>query len=214
VIRFLAAACLIGATAAWVALHPPHDYAVGAGALAACPAVLGEWNGTDLSFEDAVIEELRADDILIRRYQRGAERVWLCVVYHQHRRYGAHDPKLCYESQGYDVDRVAPVKIDDGSGRGLAVNRFVASKRKERRVVYYWWTTEGLSTADAGDFRRRLAMRGAVGGDAWGAFVRVETVVRDGDDAAAERSVSEFAGSVARKLPGVLGRPAAGTRTK
>lgn len=202
--RYLATVLLIGGTAAWVALHPPRDYAVGRGALAACPVVLDQWNGTELSFEDAVVEELRADDILVRRYQRGAEKVWLCVVYHQRRRYGAHDPKLCYESQGYFVDRVAPAAVDDGTPRGLTVNRFVADKRNERRIVYYWWSADGLHTADVGDFRRRIALRGAVGGDAWGAFVRVETVVRDGDEAAAERAVADFAATVARRLPAVL----------
>lgn len=210
-IRFVVAALLVGATAAWVALHPPPDYAVGRGALASCPAVLDEWNGTELSFEDAVVEELRADDILVRRYQRGGERVWLCVVYHQRRRYGAHDPKLCYESQGYFVDRVSPAPVDDGTAQGLTVNRFVADKRKERRIVYYWWSTDGLTTADVGDFRRRIAVQGAVGRDAWGAFVRVETIVRDGDEAAAERAVAEFSATVARRLPAVLRAPSAGT---
>src|SRR5689334_14755391 len=102
--RLIATVLLLGATAAYVFAHPPANLAAGHGVLRGCPQQFGDWNGTDLSFEDAVVDELKADDLLIRRYVRGDDRVWLCIVYHQNRRYGAHDPELCYESQGYLID--------------------------------------------------------------------------------------------------------------
>ena len=209
--RFVVACALLALTGWYVLAHPPEDLAAADGALAACPARFGDWNGTDLSFEDAVVDELKADDILIRRYQRGNDRVWLCIVYHQNRRYGAHDPRLCYESQGYMVERESHAAVADGHPGGLTVNRFIAERTRDRRVVYYWWTTEGMSTADAGDFRRRMAMRGALDNRSWGAFVRIEGLVRDGDDAAAEAMVADFAARVARELPAVFaaGRPQA-----
>jgi EpsI family protein len=162
-----------------------------------------------LSFADAVVEELKADDLLVRRYQRGDDRVWLCVVYHQHRRYGAHDPRLCYESQGYVLERSGQARIDDRRPGGLLVNRFVADRVRDRRVVYYWWTTDGLATADVGAFRRQMALRGALDNRSWGAFVRVEALVRDGRDAAADSLASDFATRVAAELPRLLA-PASG----
>ncbi|NOT33766.1 MAG: EpsI family protein [Candidatus Eisenbacteria bacterium] len=204
-IRFVATVLLLALTGLYVALHPPTDYALGGNILASCPLLLDDWNGAELSFEDAVIEELRADEILVRRYQRNDQRVWLCIVYHQRRRYGAHDPKLCYESQGYLVERVEPARIQDGSAEGLVVNRFVAQSRRERRLVYYWWNAEGLATSDVAKFRQRLALKGALGAPAWGAFVRVETIVHATDEDA-ERVVRDFASSVARSLPSILSR--------
>jgi EpsI family protein len=214
---WIAAAAMLAATALAVQAHRPRDLAAGGGVLAACPAVLGEWNGTDLSFEDAVVEALAADDLLIRRYRRGEDLVWLCVVYHRGRRYGAHDPRVCYQSQGWLLDRERRVRVATPGGGSLEVNRFVVARRDDRRVVYYWWATEGLATPDAGAFRARMALRGALRGalerTTWGAFVRVEAQVRGGDDAAADRAAAGFAGHAAAMLPGVLaagGRPVAG----
>jgi len=211
VTRFLVTVALLGATAGYVLLHPPQNLAVGGHVLAACPTAFGDWNGTELSFENAVVEELKADELLVRRYERGPDKVWLCVIYHRHRRYGAHDPRLCYESQGYLVDHAGPARVDDGTASGLPVNRFVAERGHDRRVVYYWWTTRGLATADVGAFRRSMALRGALDDRSWGAFVRVEAQVRDGDDRGAEGAAADFAARVAHALPQVFAAAESGT---
>ena len=211
-IRFALTVLLLGVTAAYVALHPPENLAAGRGVLAAVPARFGAWNGTELSFEDAVVEELEADDLLIRRYTQGGDRVWLCIVYHQNRRYGAHDPRVCYESQGWLVDRETVARVDDGTPGGLAVNRFVADRPRQRRLVYYWWSTQDLTTRDRDAFRGRMALLGALDNRSWGAFVRVETPIGRDGAAAAERRLQSFAADVARGLPPVFavdGRPAA-----
>lgn len=207
-IRWLGTLALLATTAAAVVLNPPRNLAVGRAALKALPASFGAWNGTDLSFEDAVVEELKADDLLIRRYQRGVETVWLCVVYHQNRRYGAHDPRLCYESQGYLLEPERRTQLED-----LTVNRFIAERGRDRRVVYYWWTTRGLATADVDVFRRAQALGGAIENRSWGAFVRVEAQMRDGDEPRADRAAADFAARVAASLPAVLS-PAGGARAE
>jgi EpsI family protein len=137
--------------------------------------------------------------------------VWLCLIYHQNRRYGAHDPLLCYDSQGYQMEEKRTTRIDDGSPSGLTVNTFVAVRPHDTRVVWYWWSTEGLSTQDAEAFRRQMALRGALDNRSWGAFVRVESVVRQGDVAAARERVSDFASRVAREMPVVFARSADST---
>jgi EpsI family protein len=210
--RFLAAVALLLATAGYVVLHPPENLAAGRGALATCPTRFGEWNGTELSFEDAVVEELKADDLLSRRYERGPDVAWLCIVYHQNKRYGAHDPQLCYESQGYIVERPERMRVNDGTPSGLEANRFLAERSHDRRLVYYWWTTAGLTTADKDAFRNRMAVSGALANHSWGAFVRVEALVRSDDPAATERALDDFAGQVARGLPKVFAAAQSGAR--
>jgi len=204
-IRFAVTALLLSLTAGYVFLHPPENLAIGRGALTRCPATLGPWDGTDLSFEDAVVEELHADDVLIRRYQSAGETAWLCIVVHQNRRYGAHDPQLCYESQGFEIERPGRAIVADGTPGGLTVNRFVATRRTDQRLVSYWWLTGDLATADAGAFRSAMAVSGALANRSWGAFVRVETAIRDDDRAAAARAADDFAARVAHELPGVMG---------
>jgi EpsI family protein len=195
---------MLALTAGYVVLHPPADLAVGHGALAACPATFGGWNGTDLSFEDAVLDELKADDVLVRRYVLGDEVAWLTIVYHHNRRYGAHDPRVCYESQGYLVQPAGLRRVADGSPEGLQVNLFRAARGHERRLVYYWWTTSGLATADAGAWRERMALAGALDNRSWGAFVRIEVLVGRAGEARSLAALGDFAARVARTLPGVF----------
>ena len=102
------------------------------------------------------------------------------------------------------LGREGRARVDDGSARGLEVNTFVAERKGQRRVVWYWWTTRGLTTRNANDFRSRMAMSGALDNRSWGAFVRVESVARDGDMAAATARVGEFAARVSRALPAVF----------
>lgn len=203
---FLAAVLMLAATAASVLLTPPIDLAAGHGVLRGVPQQFGPWHGTDSQFETAVVEELRADDLLIRRYRDGERSVWLCLVYHQNRRYGAHDPLLCYTSQGYAVTHPGRARVDDGTPAGLTVNTCIAQRRDDTRVVWYWWTTEGLSTGDVGAFRSRMAMLGALENRSWGTFVRVESVLRDDGVEGATARAREFAGLVARELPAVFAR--------
>lgn len=202
--RWLAAFVLMAATAAMVALNPPEDLTVGRGVLRRIPTTFGPWAGQDYGFEEAVVEELKADDLLMRRYEQNGQTVWLCVVYHQNRRYGAHDPTLCYDSQGYLVESPGRARVDDGTADGIEANTFVATRKKEKRVVWYWWATKGLSTADARAFRDRMAVTGALENRSWGSFVRVESVAPDGDLAGATSRVQDFAARVARSLPAVF----------
>lgn len=204
--RFVITCALMALTALYVVANPPENLALGRGILRQVPESFGPWIGTDLSFEDAVVEELKADDILIRRYENEGQKVWLCVVYHQNRRYGAHDAQVCYESQGFVVTREGRARVADGSQLGLPANTFMAERQKRRRVVWYWWSTEGLSTSDAGAFRQRMAVLGALENRSWGAFIRVESVVEGGDEAAARARVADFATRVSREMPKVFAR--------
>ncbi len=202
--KLLAVLVLLVATAAYVLLHPPPDLAVGHGVLASCPVVFGGWNGTDLSFEDAVLEELKADDVLVRRYVLGDEVAWLTIVYHQKRRYGAHEPRTCYESQGYLVEPLGRRQVADGSPAGFPVNVFRADRPQERRLVYYWWTSKDLVTADVGALRRHMALAGALDDRSWGAFMRIEMRVGSGGEAAATTALDDLTARVARAMPGVF----------
>lgn len=206
--RFLAAALMLSLTAAYVRVHPPVDLAAGKNVLRAVPASFGPWVREESGLRDGVQEELQADDALLRRYEApGKDRsVWLCLVYHQNRRYGSHDPQLCYESQGFVIVDEGRDVVADGSPSGIAVHTFVAKRKGDVRVVWYWWTTDGLSTGDASAFRGRLALLGAFENRSWGSFVRVESETPDGDLGAATERVREFAGRVAHDLPGVFAR--------
>ncbi len=210
---YWAAVAVMALTALYVTLAPPRNLALGQGRLQDCPRRFGEWNGEELSFADAVVDELRADDLLVRRYVRGSDVVWLCIIYHQNARYGAHDPQVCYDSQGYLVTPGRPARVENPQGGQLDVNTFLAERPHDRRLVYYWWYTQDVATGDRDAFQRRMAFRGALDNRSWGAFVRVESLALPGQDARAAENCRGFAREVLRVLPSLFaGAETPGTR--
>lgn len=209
-IRFSLTALMLLASAAVVWLQPPIDLQAGRGLLRQVPGAFGNWKGIELQFEETVVDDLQADDVLIRRYEKGSEIAWLCVVYHQNRRYGAHDPLLCYRSQGFTMSQEGHREVRAPGREPIVVNSFVAGRRGRERLVWYWWTTDGLSTSDASRFRGRMALLGALENRSWGAFVRVEMIVGAAGRDAAERELEDFATQVATEMPAVFARARTG----
>ncbi len=205
-IRFLLTSLMLLGSAAAVWLHPPIDLEAGRGLLRQVPKAFGPWQGVELAFEETVVDELSADDVLIRRYESGDHVAWLCVVYHQNRRYGAHDPLVCYESQGFVLKQEGHREVQRAGGAPIVVNSFLADRRGRQRLVWYWWTTDGLTTSDASRFRGRMALLGALENRSWGAFVRVEMIIGPGGREAAERALEDFATQVVAELPAVFAR--------
>mgnify|MGYP001101875576 FL=1 len=128
---------------------------------------------------------------------------WLTIVHHENRRYGAHDPQLCYESQGYVVQPLGRRGVGEGEG-AVTVSVFRAVRPRERRLVYYWWATGGRTTPEAGSMRTMSALDGALRNRSGQTFVRVETRLEPEGEGAAVEALDDFAARVARALPGVL----------
>ena len=99
--------------------------------------------------------------------------------------------------------------IEGGSTAGVPARWFVAERARGPRLVAYWWSTAGLQTVDPWAFRRQMAVRGALDNRSWGAFIRIETLIVDGDEAGAERRLGEFGTRVAAALPAVFADSAA-----
>lgn len=98
----------------------------------------------DIYLDDTAIQTLDADALIFRSYQnREGLRITVTVVYHENARWGAHDPLVCYKSQGWKiVDKGKVIELGAASDP-LRVNRFLATKEGFPTVVYYYWFTTG-----------------------------------------------------------------------
>ena len=159
------------------------------------------WQGRDIAADPVSVEILQPDGILMRRYDDPAGHIaWLCIVFHQNNKYGAHDVPVCYTSQGYAKKSLGRAEIPLPDGR-LAVNRLVAGKVNDTRVVYYWFAIGARYFADAGEFRRAQMVSGLIRNRSYGALVRLETRVDGQDLAGADRRLQNLAMRVAADLP-------------
>jgi len=168
------------------------------------PKIFLDMQSKDLTASQMVLEDLSPADILLRSYTRPTgEPIWLVIIFFENARWGAHDPRLCYVSQGFEVgeDRTETVPAQDGAT--MDVSSFIARLGERSESVLSWWYVPGTgATSDQKTFRRLLMLEGMRRNASYGAFVRISTP--------AERSGGEldilkrFAGAVARQLPDLI----------
>ncbi len=204
-VRIAVLAALLGAAALIVWLNPPARLTLGEESLAAFPTALGEWRSEDLEFEDVVYQELEADATLVRRYSRddGAT-VWFVVIFHQNDRYGAHDPIVCYTAHGWKVTDRGTLPLRRAAGDINAQWIRLKAGEAERLALYWWYTAGDLATGDHDEFMARMASSGIVSNTTFGAFMRVSTIIEDGDLAAAQALAREFAEAALPRLSEVF----------
>jgi EpsI family protein len=198
--RVLASLLCLAALAGYVLAFPPMK--VEGTRLDECPVSLGGLPGTDLDLSQTVLDDLDPDDYLIRRYDRpDGYPVWLVIVYFQNARLGAHDPELCYRSQGFQVRDLPAGELATAIG-AVPFRSFLAHKGSRRELVHCFWYTAGRQAlADVKGWRDRMFFQGLRSNRSFGAFVRVSTLVGE-DPAAGARAMQEVLRDLATHLPG------------
>jgi EpsI family protein len=186
--------------ATYVLLFPPQRI-VGT-KLDTCPMTLAGLSGSSLDLSQTVLDDLDPDDYLLRRYLRpDGVPVWLVIVYFQNARLGAHDPQLCYRSQGFQVQEIPPGEIASAIGT-VPYQGFLAAKGARQELVYYFWYTSGRQVlADVKGWRDRMFLQGLRSNRSFGAFIRISTLV-EGDPEGAARSLQPVLLDLAAHLPG------------
>ncbi len=148
--------CLIGV---YRVAEPP-----GAGAksdLAALPREILGLSSVDIPVEQAIVDDLDPDDLLIRRYMRpDGIPVWVVLIYFVNTRLGGHNPQLCYRSQGYRTRDLPEERIESAIGP-ITAEAFLATRgMRSERVATVWYTSGEGAISDVSRYRRRLFYRG------------------------------------------------------
>lgn len=202
VLVLLVAASLITAT------YRPLSSPVGGDQLRLFPQAVGEWLSLrDVEVSGVVWSALDPKALIFREYRHPAltpgARAWLVIVYHENDRWGAHDPQVCWLSQGWRIDKLGEeetVRVALPNGKGY-VNMFVVGKGSERRIVLYWWFTSGKrQMPDRFSHMVSMIWNGILRGYTESGFVRVDGPVVGGDEGATLRTLLAFAGEVAHRL--------------
>src|SRR3972149_11063209 len=98
------------------------------------PKKVGEWTATeDIKIDSSTVTALEPSSLIFRKYEnKNKDIIWLCIVYHQNDRWGAHDPQVCYKSQGWSLHdyggKYETTKISL-KGLGHEINRFYVEKQ-------------------------------------------------------------------------------------
>ena len=206
---------LTGAANAGIAKFRSPE-AAPAPALGALPDRVGAWtSGGDLDMPPEVLRILRPDAFVSRVY-RGPEgrRATLFAQFHGTNRWGAHQPEVCFTSQGWSIEYQKLSSTVEAAlpGTNVRVNRFLAHKDKSTHLVYYWWFSSGQfqtasRTAQMLEALKEQILTGRGGGNG---FIEVSMPLRPGSEVKDEAALRRFAGGLVPEFLALLGRAHSG----
>lgn len=159
------------------------------------PDTVGVWRGKgEHLFNAEILNTLKADDYLMRRYSDPAGRnLWLYVGYWATQRKGAqiHSPRNCLPAGGWEPIEAGRATIQLGGRHGqVVVNRYLIQKDREMQVVLYWYQAQGRIVAGELPAKIEMVRSSIFRNRTDGALVRVSTSVSGGVEETTARLVA------------------------
>jgi len=180
-------------------IYTPKDRSYVAGRLKEFPAELdGVTFVRDIKMDKNIVTTLDPSSLIFREYEtKSGRKIWLCIVYHENERWGAHDPQVCYRSQGWDISDYGGSKettqyhIDE---TGVDINQFYVKKGNVEEVVFYWWFgSKKKQLTSRFDQMTHLAINGLLYGYNDSGFIRVSTIIDKKNEKESLEDTIEFA---------------------
>jgi EpsI family protein len=164
------------------------------------PVEFGQWQGRqDTTLEPQVINQLKVNDYLVRRYvDKSGRGLWLYIAYWATQRKGAdfHSPKNCLPGAGWEP--IGATRITIGLPipyAPITVNRYLIQKDRSMQVVVYWYQTHGRVIAGEVGAKIEMVRSAITQNRTDGALVRVSSVVAGSPQETTERLI-EYVQSV------------------
>jgi EpsI family protein len=150
------------------------------------PYQVGDFIGTDIRMEDAVVKELNTDVCVYRKYaDNGGEEITLYIGYYGTKRGGrtGHNPGGCYPGSGWAILDEAQVKVAialNGNERKITLNALQVKKGGMRERVYHWYQSNGDEVLSDGIDQNLHRFKSKIlynRND--GAFIRVSAIITE-----------------------------------
>ena len=109
--------------------------------LTSFPLVLGKWRANESALPSSVVAVAGASEYYYSDFRSPEnEKVNVYISYYESQRYGQipHSPKVCIPGDGWVIQEVTPVILQDGNNNSFAANRLVTTKQNSTVVAYYW----------------------------------------------------------------------------
>jgi len=175
---------------------------------ASAPTRIGaHWAEQDSPLEADVLAMLEPDSYVMRLYSApAAPPVWLYLASYSGRATtGAHDPAVCYPSNGWDLQGLRDRDVRLANGDVLSSRLLLASRSGREELVLYWFQPDGRWPHTAPHEQLLRAYDGFVGRPQY-VFVRLSTQL-DAGQAVGEELLTGFAREIAPWLRSAMGEP-------
>lgn len=112
------------------------------------PLQIGQWQGRELGMEANILQVLKVDDYMMRRYRNDQSlSVALYAGYYKSMRQGAtyHSPKNCLPGSGWYFVKTGKTQLNVVTpyGGAVEINKFVIRKGLQKQLVLYWYQDRG-----------------------------------------------------------------------
>lgn len=181
--------------------------------LDALPPKVADWtSGGNLDMPDDVLQILRPDAFVSRQYHGPGERqAFLFAQFHGTNRWGAHQPEVCFTSQGWAIEyqKLASTVEETLPGTNVTVNRFLAHKGDTTQLVYYWWFSSGELQTASRTAQMLAALRTQIftGKGGGNGFIEVSTTLRSGSETQDEEALRRFAAGLVLQFRALIDAP-------
>jgi len=158
------------------------------------PLRLEQWDGYPQYLDDQVLSVLKPDDYFLGDYSPAdAQPVGLYMVYYGQQRDGSalHSPKVCLPGGGWIIESESVLELSLDGFEG-AVNRVVIRQGNYRQLVYYWIQQQGDIFTNEYVARASLLLSAIREQRTDGALIRLSTLVKNDDVAAADVHLQKF----------------------
>jgi EpsI family protein len=161
---------------------------------ALAPEIKGWSFVNDIEVDYKIYSALDPNTLIFRNYANNHNQlVNLVVVYHQNDRWGAHDPTVCYRSQGWQiVEKPHDIRISNGK-LDVAVKRFVVTKGQVSSLVYYCWFSSKKKLTPSRNLQMLdMVLNGLIHGYTESGFLRFSTTLDTLNQSATIRYLNDF----------------------
>jgi len=112
------------------------------------PQQVGDWKFSgNVPMDEISYKALNPQALIFRQYTNSnGESITLVVVFHENQRWGAHDVKVCYETQGWSTikrNAIEKQKIQFKTRVNVTANKIEMENSSKKQTVVYWWFTQG-----------------------------------------------------------------------
>ena len=152
----------------------------------------------DRELSARAIQILQTSDYLLRDYveRPGRGRVDLCIVFAQDNRTAIHPPEVCLRGEGSRITAQRRARVQLGNSQHVDVSELTVESKGRVRLYWYTYKVGPVFTVSFVRQQWLIWWNGLLRRQVGGALVRLSTIVRRRDLAAARDRLSSFSQSV------------------
>ena len=198
---FIAVLSIFATIVVWMQYKQPSDKSNVD--ISKIPLNVGDWQGEDAAIDKKTKDILETESVLMRKYTKGENSVWLAIVYYKDSRAALHLPESCYTGQGSHIVKKDRETISIPGLENFYANKLVLKGNKGNQIILYYFETGDIRTGSYQFMRWQMMLNKLKSKSNSGALVRFSTPIGQNPDETL-KILKKFVNEIGPLLPKYL----------